>query len=219
MALTREQIVSAANELRNRGQVPSVRTLREVLGTGSLGTISRLWREVSASLPRPSGTDEEIPDDLLRLLREAFANQARKIRSEAEATSAAFRDQIEALEKETLTLESRLAEETKKAALREEALQRGEGRIAEIRASCEVLSRALEQERSERLRAEKQASTHEGERQALLAHLQDLKEQLAFATERREAWLLKNAAPAPASAAGKEEESGTQDRRGPKQET
>lgn len=218
MALTREQIVSAANELRNRGQVPTVRTLREVLGTGSLGTISRLWREVSASPPRPSGTDEEIPDDLLRLLREALAHQARKIRSEAEAASAAFRDQIETLERENLALESRLAEESKNAALREEALQRGEGRIAEIRASCDALSRELEKERSERLRAEKQASTHEGERQALLAHLQDLKEQLASVTERREAWLLKNAASA-SVAAGKEEESGTHDRRNPQQET
>ena len=59
-----------------------------------------------------------------------------------------------------------------------EELQKGEGRIAEIRRHCESLERSLEREREERIRAEKQASVLEGERNGLLVQLADLRGRL-----------------------------------------
>lgn len=185
MALTPEQIVTALDVLHKRGETPTVRSVRDVLGTGSLGTISRLMREVTSGTPEPE-TRTELPAELLRGLREAFEKQAREIRGQVEEERRSERQRLILLEDENTRLETRLEEAKREAALRTEELQKGEGRIAEIRVLSEGLRMDLEQERAERLRAEKQASVLEGERKGLAGQIEDLRARLNAATARIE---------------------------------
>ena len=180
MALTPEQIVSAVDTLKQRGQAPTLRAIRDLLGTGSLGTISRILRELKEKTP-PGGASGSLPSGLLQALEEAFAGHERDLRSALERDRQEDRRQIETLEEDNLRLESRIGALEQNGRLLTEELQKGEGRIAEIRRHCESLERSLEREREERIRAEKQASVLEGERNGLLGQLADLRERLETA--------------------------------------
>lgn len=177
MALTPEQIVSAVDTLKQRGQTPTLRAIRELLGTGSLGTISRILRTLPAKgpleLPRAP-----LPSEVLRVLEDAFAGQERDLRSASEAERLKEQRQIEELEADNRRLESRIVSLTENGRQLAEELQKGEGRIAEIRLHSETLERALDREREERIRAEKQASVLEGERNGLAGQIADLRERL-----------------------------------------
>ena len=192
MALTQEQIVTALDVLHKRGETPTVRSVRDVLGTGSLGTINRLMREVMSGTPEPEKRTE-LPAELLRALREAFEKQAREIREQGEEERRSERQKLILLEDESTRLEANLEEVMREAALRTEELQKGEGRIAEIRLISEGLRLELEQERAERLRAEKQASVLEGERKGLAGQIEDLQARLNAATARIEHLVQENA--------------------------
>ena len=192
MALTPEQIVTALDVLHKRGETPTVRSVREVLGTGSLGTISRLMREVISGTPAPEER-AELPGDLLRGLREAFEKQAREIRGEVAEERRIEWQKLILLEDENTRLETRLEDASRQAALRTEDLQKGEGRIAEMRVLSAGLRTELEQEREERIRAEKQASVLEGERKGLSGQTEDLRVRLNEATARIEILLQEKA--------------------------
>lgn len=177
MALTSEQIVSAVDTLNQRGQTPTLRAIRDLLGTGSLGTISRILRSLKETTPadNPRVT---VPPGVLRVLEEAFAAQERQVRGGLEEERQIERRQSEALEEENLRLASRIVSLEEQVRQMTEERQKGEGRIDEIRRHGETLERALEKEREERLRAEKQASVLEGERNGLLGQMADLRERL-----------------------------------------
>ena len=192
MALTQEQIVTALDVLRKRGETPTVRSVRDVLGTGSFGTISRLMREIMSGTPEPEGRTE-IPAELLRGIREAFEKQSREIREQCKEERQSEREKLILLEEENVRLETRLEEGRREADLRTEELQKGEGRIAEIRLLSEGLRMELEQERAERLRAEKQASVLEGEEKGLSAQIEDLQARLNAATARIDSLVQENA--------------------------
>ncbi|MHB8370509.1 MAG: DNA-binding protein [Leptospirales bacterium] len=185
MALTPEQIVSAIDVLHKRGETPTVRAVREVLGTGSLGTISRLMRERTVDAPATEKRTE-LPAELLRELREAFERQAREIREQGEEELRAERQRLIVLEDENVRLERCLEESRREASLRTEELQKGEGRLAELRTLSEGLRRACEQEREERIRAEKEASEREGERKGLCGQIEELRTRVNEATARIE---------------------------------
>lgn len=192
MALTQEQIVTALDVLRKRGETPTVRSVRDVLGTGSFGTISRLMREIMSGTPEPEGRTE-IPAELLRGIREAFEKQSREIREQCKEERQSEREKLILLEEENVRLETRLEEARREADLRTEELQKGEGRIAEIRLLSEGLRMELEQERAERLRAEKQASVLEGEGKGLSVQIEDLQARLNAATARIDSLVQENA--------------------------
>lgn len=192
MALTQEQIVTALDVLRKRGETPTVRSVRDVLGTGSFGTISRLMREIMSGTPEPEGRTE-IPAELLRGIREAFEKQSREIREQCKEERQSEREKLILLEEENVRLETRLEEARREADLHTEELQKGEGRIAEIRLLSEGLRMELEQERAERLRAEKQASVLEGERKGLSVQIEDLQARLNAATARIDSLVQENA--------------------------
>jgi len=69
MAITEEQVFSAAEEIRESGRFPSAISIREIIKTGSLGTIQkhlRKWRHretVSAASSNPP------PEDVLETLK------------------------------------------------------------------------------------------------------------------------------------------------------
>lgn len=192
MALTSEHIVTAINDLRKRGQPPTVRAIRDCLGTGSLGTISRLLREIP-SQPPSSGEGPELPSELLRALSSAFDRKSREIRSAIEEERRVEQTRLGELEEETLRLEDRVGALTRMTTVLEEEVQKGEGRIQEIRSLCDSRERALEREREERLRAEKHASALEGEQKAVLEQTRDLKDRLAEALGRIETLILQKA--------------------------
>ena len=163
MALTPEQIVSAVDTLNQQGKPPTLRAIRDLLGTGSLGTISRILRSLKET-PPADAPRVTVPPGVFRVLEEVFAALERQVRGGLEEENLRFASRIVALEEQV----RQMTEERQKA----------EGRIDEIRRHGETLDRALEREREERLRAEKQASVLEGERHGLLGQMADLRERL-----------------------------------------
>lgn len=181
MALTSEDIVTAAEELRKRGQTPTLRAIREQLGTGSLGTISRLLRE---GPPGGAPPQDALPPVLLRALRDALEEREKEARKTLLLEREADREQLKTLEEENARLEERIGLLTEIQARLSDASRKGEGRLDEIRSTCEALRSALERESAERLKAEKRASELEGERHATQERLQELKEGQAEAQNR-----------------------------------
>ena len=177
MALTPEQIVSAVDTLNQQGKPPTLRAIRDLLGTGSLGTISRILQSLKEAPPAdpPRVT---VPPGVFRVLEEAFATLERQVRGGLEEERQIERRQGEMLEEENLRFVSRIVALEEQVRQMTEERQKTEGRIDEIRRHGEILDRALEREREERLRAEKQASVLEGERNGLLGQMADLRERL-----------------------------------------
>ncbi len=132
--------------------------------TTSTGLPSRNGRGADAPSSKRKTGRPSLPSALLKALEDAFLDQARALREERERESLEERRMIETLEAENRRLESQTLELEASLRKKTEEEQRGEGRIAEIRRTCESLERLLERERAERLRAEKQAAVLEGGR-------------------------------------------------------
>ena len=182
MALTSEEIGAAANELRKRGQTPTLRAIREHLGTGSLGTISRLLRESppGGTLPR----EDILPPVLLRVLRDALEEREKEARKTLLLEREEDREQMKTLEEENDRLEERIGLLTETQSRLSEEARKAEGRLEELRSACDALRSALERESAERLKAEKRASELEGERHATQERIQELKAVQADAQNR-----------------------------------
>lgn len=146
--------------------------------TTSTGLPSRNGRGADAPSSKRKTGRPSLPSALLKALEDAFLDQARALREERERESLEERRMIETLEAENRRLESQTLELEASLRKKTEEEQRGEGRIAEIRRTCESLERLLERERAERLRAEKQAAVLEGGRNGLREQIADLRERL-----------------------------------------
>lgn len=111
MAITEEQVFSAAEEIRDAGKFPSAISVREITKTGSLGTIQkhlRKWRHretVSAATSNPPPEDvlealKAFGDSFWRLaLQHSDKAALQKVRLARDEQDEARRDMEEALEK------------------------------------------------------------------------------------------------------------------------
>lgn len=83
--VTEEKVWATADRLRAAGTHPSIQAVRGELGRGSMSTVSKYLKTWHArQAPAPSAV-AELPDDLVRALREGMARQVAGARAELEA--------------------------------------------------------------------------------------------------------------------------------------
>lgn len=81
MAITYESVASAAVLLKNQGERPSIRGVRTLIGTGSLGTIQKhlqVWRRTQSLLPK-----NEVP--LFPEIMELILKEVKKAGDQSQA--------------------------------------------------------------------------------------------------------------------------------------
>ena len=151
-------VVGAADALVAEGQSPTIRRLRERLGTGSDTTIHRhlkAYRAAKAPAERPATV---VPDDVIRSISMALDRHAAAQSAETQQAAIEARDEADAIAETAERVEAE----------RDEALERAEK--AEVGQS-EALARA------EKAEAEVQRLT--GERDKAQAALDDQRQALA----------------------------------------
>lgn len=93
-SITQEQVNLAAEQLRNEGKTPGVRNVRELLGMGSNQTVQAMlatWYKARPEPQLPAAEDEELPAELVHVLKSVIAGAKRGVSSEyEEAVRSAF---------------------------------------------------------------------------------------------------------------------------------
>lgn len=124
--LTYAAVATAAEAITAEGGRPTLRGIRERLGTGSLGTIQQhlnTWRgEAPTSIPSPA-----LPESFTKALAAEFERQRQEARAELAAELAEAREEIAALTEENQRQSEALEElnqqlnEAREAAIRQRA--------------------------------------------------------------------------------------------------
>lgn len=73
MAITKEQVFSAADRLFNEGTAPTLIAIRKELGSGSFSTISGMLAEWKSASRKGDVAVEEMPDDVQEIVEAAGA--------------------------------------------------------------------------------------------------------------------------------------------------
>jgi chromosome segregation ATPase len=173
MAISREQVFAAANELVESGQKPTLELIRQKLG-GSYSTLSPLlreWRAAKASADAP--LQEPVPESISGRLEDVAGEIWRVALDLANGRLAEEREALEAARAE---LENE----------RDEAVELADGLAAEVeRLSAEVNATRSELDAArERAQADAvQIAELRGRLAALEPLLSDLRARMAVATE------------------------------------
>jgi colicin import membrane protein len=162
-----DEVAAAADRLTARGELPTAKSLRLELGSGSLGTIQRhvtTWRDTQRTTPRLS---ESLPAELHRMLLACIERERVEARAELEAELQLCRrerdeltlelerqaGELEAAGERIATLTADLAQETGARAELERVVSEVHADVAVIRADAEAARRtaALAEQRLEDL--------------------------------------------------------------------
>lgn len=153
MAITLEQIWSAADALDAAGEKPTLDTVRDAIGGGSYTTISKamgMWRarkaEKSTPLrePLPAAISERLQELGSELWAAALELANGRLSSERALLEVA-RTELETSREEAAQLADRLAEDLQNAKVREQSLQHAE---SQLRAQVDELKQSLAAESS-----------------------------------------------------------------------
>jgi chromosome segregation ATPase len=185
VAITREQIIQAAEALAAEGVNPSMQAVRDRLGGGSYATISpalRDWREsrqaqTAAVLEMPAemkGALERAGAELWRTASTLATQQLEAIRAEAqERIAAATQERDEALA-EIARHEAALEEQTKTAHQAQAALAEARGEAHRFETESAALAARLDDRQREVEDLKAQLAKQDGRLDRLQAELVEL---------------------------------------------
>lgn len=200
--ITAEEVAAAAEAIAAEGGAPSIRNVRDRLGTGSPNTISRhlnTWRDAR---PKQATVKQELPEELATAFAQHLSRTVDAATAEVRSELVQARHEVQDLAKDGEELEAALEAATQNAQQlaeeRDAAQAEAVARSDEIRRLTEAVAReqaAAEAARTEvatarvtldtqadqlnQLKAElsEQATSHKEERSALLQSLDAAKEQ------------------------------------------
>lgn len=145
--ITYEQVAAAADRIVASGDDPTLRSVREVLGTGSLATIHRYMRAWSQARPQLSIPPIQLPDSIVKAIGQEIARAGAEARAEAEALLAQVQDDAAALEKAGEDLEEErgmLLEQVRDLTTQRDVLK---GRAEELSIEVNRFTTEIEKER------------------------------------------------------------------------
>jgi chromosome segregation ATPase len=183
MAITAQQVQAVADEIAATGATPTIRSIREKLGTGSPNTIQRhlsAWRDAR---PQVAQVAYEMPADLVN----AFGKELRR---GAEAATAQIRAELVNAQTESAELASIGEElETEVESLREQVasltVERDTATVTVAAKDSEIsrLIEAVERETANAEAARTEVATARVKIESMVENLGELKAQLAQQTE------------------------------------
>ena len=132
-----EQVAAAIEEIRATGQNPTLRGIRDYLGTGSLGTIQRhlkRWQEEKRSKGEP---EVALPEALKQALTQEIERQRAEVRGELEEALTEAQRAAEELSEANEALEGELTAFQREAENQKLALAEATGRIEQLERELE----------------------------------------------------------------------------------
>lgn len=147
--ITFEQVAAIADAMVAEGQQPTIRAVRERLGTGSPNTIHKHLAAWRAARPAPTASAPELPQGLIAAIAAEIERAAAKARAEIEAQLAQARAEAD-----------ELAEAGEKLEAERDGLAR---QVAELTRERDTLAGIAQQRAADLEEAQKRI---EGERQA-----------------------------------------------------
>jgi chromosome segregation ATPase len=97
-----QDIASAANELRGQGKNITIENVRNILGTGSIGTINhhlRKWKEVQVNTQQIA-TKENLPESLIALIKGLWEGIITQSTNQFQPLEESYKQEISALSNE-----------------------------------------------------------------------------------------------------------------------
>ncbi len=104
-----EKVAAAADELESAGLNPTVRSVRSVIGYGSVTTIGQFLNQRKSALRGEIGIDDSIDDVVINAIRENIGNRAKRVLDAANTMLAKLRRENFALLEENARLRDELA--------------------------------------------------------------------------------------------------------------
>ena len=142
--VTAEEVVEAAEKLLAAGETPSVRKVREILGTGSNVTIQTFLHNWQAKLPAQEAPALGMSEGFATAIRAELQRIHEQTVSESAESLARAKAALKAAENEIATLQDQLEQEKQRASDHYQALQQAEGRCAELVRQVEALKQDLQ---------------------------------------------------------------------------
>lgn len=116
VGITKEQVFAAANQLVAQGTHPSINAVRDVLGTGSNGTIHKHLKEWTDARPTQKAPEFVLPVELTNSLGKVIEQEKAKAAKEVEDKLAQVQAQADTLADDVERLEAQLDAEQEAAA-------------------------------------------------------------------------------------------------------
>ncbi|MBX9431299.1 DNA-binding protein [Ralstonia pseudosolanacearum] len=144
-AVTPEQVHAAADAIKAEGGKPTLRSVRERLGTGSMGTINKYLQGWKAGQERQQAAEPAIPPALQRAVLDFMATELAAARAPLEAELEEQRQAVADLarenERQASTIEDQARELDDQAAEKAAAEGKAEQLAADLAASKEEAGR------------------------------------------------------------------------------
>lgn len=144
-AVTFEQVATIADQIKAAGQKPTVRSVHENLGGGSMGTVLKLlgrWKEGQSLASEKTMTDDSIDPSIARAVSTVMSARIQAAVCEITGRLAELQSEAGDLISENERQADEIAEHLRKIETQEEELAVGTGRISQIEAE---LARAREE--------------------------------------------------------------------------
>lgn len=92
--ITREDVAAAMDSIASEGQEPTVRRVRQLLQTGSFGTISKFMSAVRLDRSTPDTGSEQLPVEIEKLVRTLTQGVWKAARASARTEAEALRKTV-----------------------------------------------------------------------------------------------------------------------------
>jgi chromosome segregation ATPase len=133
IGISYQDVAQAIVQIQGRQESPTVDRIREVLGTGSRSTISRLLREWKAKHNLLSGDNADIPSELLDLIKSLWSHVQDNADDKIQQALAEFTEKESSLTKELQTEKQEKAELRKSIQSLEENLHQKSEKLEQAR--------------------------------------------------------------------------------------
>ena len=157
-AVTFEQVATIADQIKAAGQKPTVRSVQENLGGGSMGTVLKLlgrWKEGQSLASEKTMTDDSIDPSIARAISSVLAARVQSAVSEINGRLAELQSEAGDLIVENERQADEIAEHLRKIESQAEEMAIGTGRIFQVEAELSL----TRQERDKQAQESGQAKT------------------------------------------------------------
>lgn len=147
VGITYEQVAAAADAISARGERPTLRGVRNEMGTGSLGTIQKhlsAWQGQRRQIVTSAAT---LPTEIQRVILEEIEREVGAARSELEAELAEVKGDRDTLADDNEAQAEQIEQQTVRLEEAEATIQQQAGRITQLEADIATAWQATERER------------------------------------------------------------------------
>lgn len=171
--ITFEQVAAAADNLTHKGVNPTLRRIREHLGTGSLNIIQRHFTAWRSNRPATKRAPIELPQNLLSVLLTEIEQQTETAREEAERLVEEIHSDASTLAELGETLETRNEQLSNRLDAVEKALELATSRRDALSTEGKALRDELKHEHLGRLESREQLAKTTQQAKMLAAQLEE----------------------------------------------